>query len=136
MIVFLVLVLVFKSNFAPLSRFWPKNPQPHNKGDGDSCSKIVSIDKPDNFVLFFCFEEKKIFWKKNQKQNPRNIKNLPKFSKNSNNSISVASKQKIRNQPRKSPFWNRGEHNVENLKLIRHCHKSCKTHPKGKKIIY
>ena len=28
----------------------------------------------------------------------------------------------------------RGEYNVENLKLIRHCHKSCKTHPKGKKL--
>ena len=26
----------------------------------------------------------------------------------------------------------RGEYNVENLKLIRRCHKSCKTHPKGK----
>ena len=29
-----------------------------------------------------------------------------------------------------------GEYNVENLKLSRRCHESCKTHPKGKKNIY
>ena len=30
----------------------------------------------------------------------------------------------------------RGEYNVENLKLSRRCHKSCKTQPEGKKIVY
>ena len=28
----------------------------------------------------------------------------------------------------------RGEYNVENLKLIRHHHKNCKTHPQGKNL--
>ena len=30
----------------------------------------------------------------------------------------------------------RGEYNVENLKLSRRCHKSCKTQPEGKKLSF
>ena len=31
---------------------------------------------------------------------------------------------------------NRGEYNVENLKLSQRCHKSCRTQPEGKKLSF
>ena len=38
----------------------------------------------------------------------------------------------ITHEPNSTEF--RGEYNVENLKLSRRCHKSCKTQPEGKKL--
>ena len=39
-------------------------------------------------------------------------------------------------EPFMSLQGDRGEYNVENLKLSRRCHKSCKTQPEGKKLFF
>ena len=42
----------------------------------------------------------------------------------------------LRNSETLETIYLRGEYNVENLKLSRRCHKSCKTQPEGKKLSF